>query len=361
MTDRPVNNSRHSLNIKADNGVGKRRKHYRAKGARAPLSLAPLKKCTSDTPDRGSLKDRIEQLARDQARDADIIRGYYRRKAAGFEKRSKKGGDQWIPRRQFFDLLYKAKKHGAHLDGPVANWSLSSDSKNSCVRPVPLRRVYGKGVNDPTFLDAETIGVINIWGRCRRCSGCLTHRRNVWISRTTIEAKAWSEFRSWFVTLTCNSGFRTYIDRRADALAFSHRKNFSTLSSVQRFEFRQKVLRKEVSDYMKRVRKGQSKGNNPRVRFVAVIEPHKDEFPHVHLLVFETSLNPGHLVSERLLRKKWQGDTMGSNSQRGRAEAQLAKNPIAYLTKYLTKDFRGAVWGSIRFGDPAATVAAFKA
>lgn len=289
------------------------------------LSLATLKRCTGDT------------LRSSPATKRD------RRTFFAFRRRAIQSGATHAPDDQF---------------GKVLIWNLSAKSKFPCQDPREVSRVVGYDtVTIPdTFPYRETktskvdtskpIGVVQLFGRCRRCSNCLTFRKSQWIARTRREFEA-TPLRTWFVTLTMAPEFRTFLDMQARAIGFSQRTLFDAQDDEGKYALRCAALRPEVQKYLKRVRKGVGKLHKPSFRYLCVMEPHKDGFPHLHLIVHETSIT--HPLTQRLLRSRWNTGSVF----RGRiTEAKLVKSDeaITYVAKYLGKDLLARPMASLRYG-----------
>jgi hypothetical protein len=245
---------------------------------------------------------------------------------------------RWMEWRRFMALSRRALAGGATRDGPVITWRLDAASKWPCARPLELRawRSARKSAVFDERKPATPQAMLVLWGRCRRCPGCLEQRRRLWIARTLREAQA-CPGRAWFVTLTSGPEHREWLERKAQLLAWRSGAEFSR----DPFRWRALAWRPELSLYLKRVRKGVGRLHRPRLRFLAVVEPHKDEVAHAHLLVFEHS--PDAPVSERLLTGRW--------APRGHCVAKLCSaSAAAYVSKYLAKDQRASVQASCRFG-----------
>ena len=246
---------------------------------------------------------------------------------------------KWIEWRRFMGLARRAIAAGASRKGPVIHWNLSRNSGKPCSRPLELkawRSARKSAVYDERKPETPQ-GMLVIYGRCRACPNCLQYRRRLWISRTLAETKA-CPGRVWFVTLTSSPEHREFIDREARKLAFKARENYER----DPFRWRARAWRRELSLYLKRVRRGVGPLHRPRIRFLAVVEPHKDEAAHAHILLFEHS--PSSPLSERLLRARWH--------PRGHSAAKLCDSKAAnYVSKYLAKDPRASVQASLRFGE----------
>lgn len=150
----------------------------------------------------------------------------------------------------------------------------------------------------------QSAGVLLV--RCRKCKSCLGKRRRDWMVRACLEA-ARSE-RTWFVTLTFRPYCRSWLSREAD---IQHSPT--------------DVAYGLISPYIKRVRKISSAS----LKFISCVEMHKDNTPHMHLLVYQQSTQP---ILWKHLVKSW---------RYGFAAAKLATpNSAHYVCKYLGKQMK---------------------
>ncbi len=147
-------------------------------------------------------------------------------------------------------------------------------------------------------------GVISV--RCRRCRSCINKRRFEWLVRSTIEA--YLAERTWFVTLTFRPYSRLWLEREADALTSPTDVAYAL-----------------ISPWIKKVRKNSS----APLKYISVVEMHKDGSPHLHALVFQTTNS--RLLWKHLV-KSW---------NYGFATAKLANPSSArYVCKYLGKQMK---------------------
>lgn len=267
--------------------------------------------------------------------------------------------------RGFWRLWDRARAVGAEVKPgtPALQWSLSAGHRYPCTRPRPVGRISGlrtrdlirrtrrpgtihrvrlkKGVIDYDVPGGEvveiaartrvgyknTVGHIDLWGRCRVCEACTAQERALWTARATAEVR-YCRGRSWFVTLTVRPLDRDWLEAQAIKSANERSVNWHELPPEQRRQRLFRAFYREVSLYLKRVREELRVKGRRRVRFLAVCEAHKDGFPHAHLLIHEESFAD---ANERTLRKKW---------LLGHAKAVLvadARQAATYVTKYVTK------------------------
>ena len=172
--------------------------------------------------------------------------------------------------------------------------------------------------------------------RCRRCMPCLRLRAGLWRHRAKSE---WmGAYRTWFGTLTLSP------DRQALA-AYAARRELlrrgvdpSSLSAEEAFLARHDMIAKEITKWLKRIRKS----SGAKLRYLLVAEAHKSGDPHYHVLIHE--IKEDSEVSERCLRTQW---TWGFSKFNLVRDAKAA----AYVTKYLSKSVLARVRASLRYGN----------
>ncbi len=174
---------------------------------------------------------------------------------------------------------------------------------------------------------------IEFQARCRGCLNCLKARAAHWRYKCLAEFS--SAPRTWFGTLT----FRPEEVYRAKCAANLRLIGTSTqwdeLEEAEAFRFMAHEMGKEVTRYLKRLRK---RGAN--LRYCLVAEAHKSGVPHFHMLVHEGSdLTP---VRHKTLVDCWTA---------GFCVWKLAddRSPY-YVTKYLTKSMRARIRASLDYG-----------
>lgn len=153
---------------------------------------------------------------------------------------------------------------------------------------------------------------------CRKCAACGRARSRLWAGRAEQEIKI--SVRTWFCTFT---------------VAPEHRLRAAILAGRKGSDVHQEVA-SWFTKYMKRVRKEAS----ARLRFLMVVEDHKDGFPHLHALVHEVAVD--HAVSKRILQGQW---------PYGFSNVKLTgKGSARYVTKYISKQATARVRASLAYG-----------
>lgn len=181
--------------------------------------------------------------------------------------------------------------------------------------------------------------------RCRRCAWCLRRRASKWrfAARTELQQ---ASGRSWFGTLTFRPEDRYRVLCRASRAAAARGEVLEKLEPLARFAYLANASGELVTKWLKRVRKE----SGAPLRYLLVVEAHKDGHPHYHVLIHETSLSQP--VRKEVLQRQW---------SHGFSKFNLVKDPATagYVTKYLSKSLMARVRASVRYGKsrPIAIVA----
>lgn len=233
------------------------------------------------------------------------------------------GRDRVMSRESARDILWRRS-----LDLPQAH---------PCEQPYI---VYGIGL--PSQFEAPQGPLpVEIPGRCRKCSNCMTHRRNLWVARAVDEIDISS--RTWFGTLTVNPEHRFRLECLAEQRLRMGNEYLRDLTPPEQYRYLADFLGKEATRWLKRLRK------KAALRYLLVFEAHKDGFPHIHLLLHEQGAN----LSKRDLEHHW---SYGFSNWRLVDKGDT--KPAWYVSKYLVKDARTRVRASQHYGQ--ATKVAFK-
>lgn len=134
--------------------------------------------------------------------------------------------------------------------------------------------------------------------------------------------------RTLLVTLTYSAAARERLAARVTKSGYG-------LQDPRRKEGVTKRVLDDVSASLKRLRAAFSKRINAKLRFVAVVEDHKDGSPHVHMLLHTD------LLTKEVRKMSW-----GNGFIDVRVVGPDAAN---YVSKYLTKA-TGGVRASVRYG-----------
>lgn len=163
--------------------------------------------------------------------------------------------------------------------------------------------------------------------------------------------------RTWYGTLTLRPVEQYRVLVQARAYTEARGVAWQSLSDDERFALRASFALKEVTKYVKRIRKRAfgARGIAP-MAWVCVTERHKSGLPHFHMLVHERELRP---ITHRILSEAW---GLGFEKWRLVRTDETPQAVAWYLCKYLTKDFSTRVRNSEKYGvQREATVGAFHA
>lgn len=194
-----------------------------------------------------------------------------------------------------------------------------------------------------TFTGKSMSMRVTLITRCRKCGNCRKARANEWRFRAREELRRAA--RSWFGTLTLSPVEQYRILCEARQHAHSQSVDWRTLDAEERFKRVANTGLKEVTKYIKRVRKQ----SGVPLRYICVTERHKSGLPHYHLLVHEVELKP---VTHKILSTQW---------RRGFEKWKLVPHEdlggAGYIAKYLTKSVTGVrLHCSQRYGKSIGTV-----
>lgn len=247
-------------------------------------------------------------------------------------------------------LAAQALGRGGKLAGPgVIRWNIAGN----CLSP-RYQEIRGRSAR-ATTLDGHTLqgdlhlnpiarmGHVSNWAdppctlevlaKCRKCAVCLKARSLEWTYRAKRELQAAS--RTWFGTMTLTSQEHFLASCRWQTGKVG--RTWAELSPAEQLKAEHEVIGKEITRWLKRVRKE----SGARLRYLLVVEAHKSGLPHYHVLVHETS--PLETVGERTLRRQW---------KLGHSKFKLVEgNGVAgYVAKYLAKAAEARVRASVRYG-----------
>lgn len=181
---------------------------------------------------------------------------------------------------------------------------------------------------------------VELLTRCRRCGACRRQRSSLWYHRAVQECSAAP--RTWFGTLTCRPEVHHAMLARARSRLASMGEDFDALDYGAQFRLRAAELGKEVTKYIKRLRKQ----SNVPLRYLLVVEQHAGGganhlMPHLHMLVHEVDAD--RPIRHRMLSDQW---PFGFTQWKLIADRKQA----GYVTKYLSKDAAARVRASRSYG-----------
>ena len=209
--------------------------------------------------------------------------------------------------------------------------------------------------------------------RCRKCDNCKALRTRFWSGR------ALSEFgqakRTLFGTLTVRFDEHLKADNRIRYALDRQGVNFDALPEGEKFAERAAELGRDVTKFIKRLRKGRRLKRRwlirPKFRYLIVCERHdgketSDEMrnrPHFHFLFHETSLTrclvrPGEVMTAKT--GKYEGKQLvreysflRKNWNLGFSSVLVAEDSRAclYVSKYINKSVQVRVRNSQNYGN----------
>lgn len=214
-------------------------------------------------------------------------------------------------------------------------WDVSGDCQSPVYREINSRpdgRPYKQIIVKPGSAHGLTL---ELTLRCKRCERCLRLRAALWRLRALREWKIAP--RTWFGTLTLQPEVQHKFLAQARAREISQGVDFDALSEVEQFRCRHREISREITKYLKRVRKEAA----APLRYLLVAEAHKSGAPHYHILVYE--VDDARPVRQKTLRDQW---TLGFSRWKLVEDEKAA----TYVCKYLNKDARARVRASVEFG-----------
>lgn len=161
----------------------------------------------------------------------------------------------------------------------------------------------------------------------------------LWRSRAERETRA--ALRTWFGTLTLSPAAHQTMVSKARARLGAQGVDFDALPYGEQFRERHREISREITKYLKRVRK-----ESGELRFLMVAEHHKSGLPHYHLLVHERDALG---VKHRTLSTQWK---LGFEKWRLLTDLREA----SYLCKYLAKATVARVRASGAYGEATSLV-----
>lgn len=200
-----------------------------------------------------------------------------------------------------------------------------------CERPYILPAIGLPGYLEP---DRSKLP-LEVSTRCRKCPGCLEHRRRLWTARAVDEVKASS--RTWFGTLTVRPEDRFRLRMIADVECHTRRQEpLSSQSDAEQFKLSCGPLHAEATKFLKRIRAESC----ARLRYLLVTEKHKSGDAHLHILLHEQDV----AIPKALLERQWR---LGFSHWR---LCDRDEKAAVYACKYLAKEALTRVRASARYG-----------
>lgn len=240
-------------------------------------------------------------------------------------------------------LALKALTKGGHLrttrDGKAFHRHVEWNAAKNCAAPVTVEHHSRPSHKRYKFVVLPVDGkhmTTTMEVPCRKCEPCLKRRAAHWRLRAMAETS--QAARTWFCTFTFTPAQHarfTDLARRACAI---NGDDFDALPEAERFALRHGEASKELTLFLKRLRKN----TGAPITYLLVCEAHKSGLPHYHALVHETSKDQP--IRHSKLSDCWKG---------GHANFKLVADIRAagYLTKYLSKSALARVRASGAYGE----------
>lgn len=232
-------------------------------------------------------------------------------------------------------------KLAAHMEAGAIRptWDVSGRCQSPVYRTLTFGSYFDVSEGDyrTNVLTARERGemrTIDLWVRCRRCHTCARARAALWRERARREVAAAS--RTWFGTLTLSPSSHHLIALRCRHRLNRGGTNFDALSDDEQFAERHREVSKELTKWIKRLRKN----SGAKLRLIVVAERHKSGLPHYHALLHEVNETP---LRHAVLAKSW---PMGFTNFKLVKDARAA----SYVTKYLSKAATERVRASAHYG-----------
>lgn len=227
-----------------------------------------------------------------------------------------------------------AKRHSLNH----CEWDISLNCTDPCHQDLHAYPPTLNGVNNVDRTTRTPLRV-ELWLRCRKCDACLKARSRMWAARAISETR--QSIRTWFGTLTIapehqHAAYLTACQEYASS------GDFDALDYRAQFTRRVRVLGREITRYVKRVRKT----SKARLRILFVAEQHKSGLPHFHCLFHEHDLVG---VNSEILRQQW---------KLGFTKWDLVDDvrQAAYVCKYLSKSGASRLRASIGYGNTSLDI-----
>lgn len=242
-------------------------------------------------------------------------------------------------------LIERLQPLGARPTGDMPNvweYDLSNECEDPRTRTLHARR-EDKGENtrwrvNPGSLSLHLSGI-----PCRKCRPCAAFRAYQWRERIRQELSYWP--RTWFCTFTFRPDihFVMHQSHLADKIERGWLPS-DFVSADAEYRSRCEAAGKQLTTYLKRVRKPQVGEKPVSLRYMAVFEPHKSGLPHMHALIHEAG---GPVTWDRLM-SRW---ALGWSTAKLVDDHQAAAR---YVSKYVLKGVNVTrSRASLLYGQPA--------
>lgn len=242
--------------------------------------------------------------------------------------------------RDFVDVASRGLDSGAAMRSAMTmQWNIAGKCERPAFRALTARQApAGMKPWQEAFKVANDRRELELTVNCGKCPPCLRARAARWRHRATAETER-SEGRTWFVTLTLAPEAHFQMMLRASVRLEAQGVDFESLSSAEQFAERHRETSRELTLWLKRVRKASAIA----LRYCLVAEAHKSGLPHYHALIHEVDSKP---LRSSIMREQWK---LGFSKCKLVAEGEQAKT-AAYVAKYLSKSAMARIRASIGYG-----------
>ncbi len=184
---------------------------------------------------------------------------------------------------------------------------------------------------------------VRIFAPCRLCEQCLAMRSRLWRDRA--ENEYGLAVRTWLVTLTLSPEWHEQLRLRSVQRLSAAGVDYDTLCEGKQFAARCEPISKEITKWLKRIRKR----SGAKIRYLVVTERHKSGLPHYHALIHESDPMLPIRYTHYAFRR---GDHEITSWPYGYASAKLVEDRqhATYVCKYLSKEAQTRVRASVAYG-----------
>lgn len=226
----------------------------------------------------------------------------------------------------------------------TATRQVSWDVSGRCSSPIRVERTARKSAHPTEFHEVmakhrQGFSAVDIDVPCRKCPACLAKRARQWAMRARLEIAR--NTRTWFGTLTLSPANHYLMQLRAEYALGDKGTAWDKLTATEKFDHRHREISKEITLWLKRVRKE----SGAMFRYILVAEAHKSGLPHYHLLLHEWS--PLYPIRHSILAKQWK---LGFTQFKLVDQSDPEQRTAWYVCKYLSKSAVARVRASGAYG-----------
>lgn len=249
-----------------------------------------------------------------------------------------------VDQTRFLSLYTRASESGTLISNGITNvWVLSRKCENPVLRTVSsvflydtIKSAHSKHGMHPLAesgffkypFHGERTVYMDIEVSCRKCRPCIKLKSYLWSER--MKRELLNAPRTWWCTFTYNPRYRAELLFRSSPEA--GRETTARLTDL---------VKQDMTKMLKRLRKAGLK-----IRYFAVMEHHKDGFPHLHMLLHEQVRGE---VTHRILTNHWPFGFVKCKLV-NLTLPDSASKVSRYVAKYMTKTADARVRASLKYG-----------